>query len=229
MAQNDMTGLRFGKLLVIEPAGSGNYGTYWLCACDCGNKKIIRGWSLRHGGVKSCGCETKSIKHGFCRGEKPDRLYNIWRDMRSRCSNPKNIGFNLYGGRGISVCPQWRTFKPFSEWAMQNGYQPDLTLDRIDVNGNYCPENCRWLSLNEQQKNKRVNIYVTASGRTQCIADWAKELQIKPSVLYKMNYSGKDLAAFIENVLQNSSGHAGESEYSRSVMELAGKWEEKLT
>ena len=103
--------------------------------------------------------------------------------MRVRCSNPKARYYPLYGGRGIRVCPEWQHFEPFYDWAMANGYKDSLSIDRIDVNGNYCPENCRWATAKEQARNQRSNRLVLYNGKTQTIADWADELNINPITL----------------------------------------------
>lgn len=159
----DMVGLRFEKLLVIERVDKDKHGqARWLCSCDCGNETVVLGSNLRRGKTKSCGCwrrengvnhATSMTKHG----QHDTRLYRIWNTMKNRCQNPKVHNYFRYGERGINVCPDWQEFTPFYEWSMANGYQENLTLDRIDNFKGYSPENCRWVTMKEQQNNKIIH------------------------------------------------------------------------
>lgn len=155
----DLTGQRFGKLVVLSYAGKDkNRHSLWLCRCDCGTEKIISSTALMSG-QKSCGCEgarttlsQRMTKHGMYKS----RIYDIWHCMKDRCYREKNSKYHLYGGRGIKVCDEWKNnFVAFYEWAMENGYNDNLTLDRIDCDGNYEPANCRWATVTEQNRNRR--------------------------------------------------------------------------
>lgn len=181
MRSHDLTGLKFGKLTPIKIdhiTASGH--TYWLCLCECGGSKVVRASHLKTGNVTSCGCITPHRTHG----ETGSRLYIIWNNMKQRCSNPNSFEFHLYGGRGISVCEEWKnSYEAFRSWAMENGYSPKLSIDRIDNNGNYCPENCRWATAVEQANNTRRNRLLTYKGETHSVSEWGRILGIKQSTL----------------------------------------------
>ncbi len=203
MKRNDLSGSRFGMLLVSKDAGNDAYGnSMWLCQCDCGNTKVIRGSKLKSGDAKSCWCaqhifteerckniSRSKIKHGL----SGDRLYYIYDNMMKRCYSETSEKYPLYGGRGITVCEEWRNNRnAFFEWALLNGYDADLTIDRIDVNGNYCPENCRWSTQKEQANNMTNNHFLSHQGETHSIAEWAEITGIPASTLYARISKGWD-------------------------------------
>lgn len=198
MSVIDMTGQQLGHLTVLHRVENalGSSRARWLCQCACGNQVVMRGDVLRHG-ARSCGCVSGTLEHGECRGEKPSRLYNIWRDMRSRCDNPRNVGYHLYGGRGIRVASEWEKFAPFKAWAESNGYDDGLTIDRVDANGDYAPENCRWVTNREQQRNKRNTIWIEVRGIRQSLPEWAERLGVSKSALYKRRKDPDKLEAYI--------------------------------
>ena len=186
----DITGKRFGRLVAI----SGNErdchrNVLWTCKCDCGNEVKIILESLKNGRTKSCGClnKEKRGKNNLIHGKSKTRIYHIWRDMKDRCTNPSRSTYKYYGARGINVCKQWsgsNDFLNFYKWSMANGYKDDLTIDRIDVNGNYCPENCRWIDIKMQSNNKTDNKFISYNGETKTVAQWSEKLNIPYATLF---------------------------------------------
>lgn len=192
----DISGQRFGKLTAISYCGTDKHGrAKWLCQCDCGNEYIGVATLLRQGGVNSCGCLYR--KHD----SSNSRLYAVWCSMKGRCSQPSNSSYPNYGGRGISVCEEWsgeEGFINFKKWAFENGYDEtkdgnEQSIDRIDVNGNYCPENCKWSTREEQQCNKRSNRILCVDGKEMTITQWAKLSGVRYTVIESRIKAGWEL------------------------------------
>lgn len=190
--RRDLTSQRFGRLTVVKRVeNSASGGIQWLCTCDCGNKAIVMSGNLLNGHTQSCGCLQKERtsevhtvhSHYYGKDGKRSSLYRVWEAMKRRCLNPNDYFYDYYGGRGISVCSQWMEYEAFYDWALRNGYKKGLTIDRIDVNGNYEPSNCRWSTAKEQGRNKRNNIFLTYDGRTLLLVEWAELLDIDPKLL----------------------------------------------
>lgn len=186
--KEDLVGHTFDKLIVLSWAGKNKHRkTTWLCECECGNQKIIEGGNLKQRQTKSCGClrvETKT-KHGYTgkhNGMHP--LYKLLYDMKTRCYNKNSKSYKDYGGRGIKICSEWlNSVASFVNWGLQNGYEKGLTIERIDNDGDYCPENCCFITKSEQNNNQSSNHLLTYNGKTKNIAQWAKEKGIKPATL----------------------------------------------
>lgn len=172
-----LAGKRFGKLLVLEEVQTEKRGSYWLCQCDCGNKFLILGSRLSDGKKVECNdcAKKRSGEANKTHGMKHTRLYGIWHGIKDRCLNTNGKGYKNYGGRGIIICDEWKNdFISFYNWAMANGYRDDLSIDRINNNGNYEPLNCRWADNVTQQNNRRVNRYLTYNGETHTYREWSR-------------------------------------------------------
>ena len=182
----DLTGHRFGRLVVLSVVDSEagtDTPTKWLCQCDCGNLTQVQGSNLKSGGTKSCGCLQREFakQNGQTHGGTKTRLYTIWSHMRHRCHFEWDKAYPYYGGRGIKVCEEWNAdYASFREWAYASGYENHLTLERIDVNGDYCPDNCRWATKQEQNLNKRTTIRIEYNGEFKTQSEWASIFDCHP-------------------------------------------------
>lgn len=193
----NIAGQRFGRLTVIERVASTKAQAQWRCVCDCGKETVVRSQDLRNGHTKSCGCYglEVSVSHTpsfSTHKESRSRLYRVWIGMKGRCNNCKNKAYSYYGGRGIKVCQDWNeSYALFRDWALANGYQENLTIDRIDVNGNYCPENCRWVSMKVQMNNTRANRRITLNGETKTMAEWSESTGLSYETIRNRTIKGK--------------------------------------
>lgn len=185
-----MIGKKFGKLTVLSECKkrANNGKIRYKCECNCGNITNVIGENLRRGITKSCGCLLKEIvsKRSTTHGKRDTRIYSIWCHMKARCYNINEPRYKDYGWRGIKICDEWLTdFMVFFDWAMSHGYNDTLTIDRIDVNGNYEPNNCRWITLKQQQENKRNSLKFTYKGETHCLREWCNILNINYKTVHK--------------------------------------------
>ncbi len=186
--KNDYTGKKFGKWTVIGKAPNhitcGGYPvSMWDCVCECGTRRAVRGNDLRLGKSVSCGCSLVENPTARKHGAAGSHLYKVYYGMKARCYNPNNKNYKHYGGRGIEICKEWQSFEAFAEWADKSGYAEGLTIERKDVNGDYCPQNCCWITQREQTWNKRNTVYITAQGETKTLLEWAKQLDVPASML----------------------------------------------
>lgn len=194
----DLTGKRFGRLTVIERVnGTVVRGkspkVFWRCKCDCGNIREIDGYSLRSGNTQSCGCifmETITKHGGY--GE---RLYKIWSQMKERCNNPHNKHYSYYGGKGVAVCEEWTEYAPFRDWSIKNGYSGGLSIDRIDPNKGYSPDNCRWITISENSRKASKKHIITVNGISKNCAEWETSLNLgRNAVTHWIKRHGEDYA-----------------------------------
>lgn len=195
----DIKGQKFGRLKVLEFAYIKNYSSYWKCQCECGNIKYARGSSLKKGNVRSCGCLQKEMEGNNFRKHNLSntKLWFKWNSMLGRCYGKKSQSYYLYGGRGIKVCNEWKKdFKKFYDWANANGYKDGLTIDRIDVNGDYEPNNCRWITNYEQSYNKRNTMYAYDGKRKYNVDELSKMYGLEKRLIrdrIRKNYPFKDI------------------------------------
>ena len=197
----DMVGEKYGRLTVVRRNYSrGSKNSYWECVCDCGKTKIVRRQHLISGNVSSCGCLAKMVAYFIHKihGLSDTKIYIVWKGMISRCTDVKLESYHNYGGRGIKVCSRWmNSIEAFYE---DMGEPPDgMSLERIDTNGDYTPENCTWATPIEQANNKRNTIFIEAFGKKQNIKDWSQETGITRSAIYsriRLGWNNEDAVSF---------------------------------
>lgn len=201
----DLKGQKYGRLTALKMVERNSSNkVQWLCKCDCGNLVKVTTGHLRSGHTKSCGCYNieSSISTNISHGGKGTRLYNIWCDMKKRCNNPNSKHYDRYGGRGITVCPEWIKFESFRDWSMNNGYADNLTIDRIDNDGNYEPSNCRWATRKVQNNNTSKCHIITVDGISKNISQWAEYLGINRTQIDSAYKHGVDLEEYIRNLMK---------------------------
>lgn len=202
--KTDMTGMKFGRLLILEQKYNKTRDIILKCQCDCG--KIIEAYksNVIKGNTQSCGCYHREVCSELLSSHNLSKLviYKRFMKMVDRCENPNCKAYKNYGARGIRVCDEWKNdFVSFYNWAMANGYRDDLTIERIDVNGNYCPENCTFIPLSEQAKNRTNSIWITYNGETHHLAEWSRIIGLNAQTIrnrlkkYGYNHLDKVLSA----------------------------------
>lgn len=191
----DLTGKKFNRLTVIERMDNSPKGiVVWKCQCECGNYTFVRGSNLKSGAVKSCGCLGKDRKK-YTHCESKTKLYRQWKSMMYRCYKPNHRAYHLYGGRGIRVCEEWKTYEGFKEWVLQTKPKDgdNLTVDRINVDGDYSPQNCRWVDMKTQANNRRSCRYYEYNGEVKDLMEWCDELSLDykrvHNRIYKLKWS----------------------------------------
>ena len=206
----DLTGHIYGDLEVIKIAvDEVGKKKKWLCKCKCGQECIVSGSNLRSGNVKHCSIcgynitREKNIIHGQTR----TKLYYVWRGILNRCENVNFKSYQDYGARGITVCKEWHDSKPFFDWAKSTGYEDGLEIDRIDTNGNYCPDNCRWIKRLENANNKRNNKLIEYNGEVKTLAEWARYFDVNYKNLSRNLIKGYSLIDAVEREKSGDRTH----------------------
>lgn len=196
----NLSGKRFGRLVVIDEAPKGiRNKVRWQCLCDCGNEVVTYADNLRSGHTSSCGCLSRDISrkmlttHGKAGRGNTHPLFRVWMAIKNRCYNQNSTAYKDYGGRGIKLCKEWQEFQPFYEWAMKNGYKTGLEIDRTDNDSGYCPENCRFITAKQNNRNKRNNRYITIDGETKTLSAWSELYNLNhTTILHRLRDGWKD-------------------------------------
>lgn len=191
----DLTGQKFNHLTVVKLASRNPI--YWECVCDCGNTTFVRTSNLTRGQVKTCGCAHK--RGNPTHGHSNTRLYRIYKKIIRRCYCADEPSYHNYGGRGITVCDEWKNdFMTFYNWALDNGYDESLSIDRINNDGNYEPTNCRWVDSKQQSNNRRTNKLFRYKGKTQTLMQWCEEYNVNYERVYARLSRGWNFEEAIE-------------------------------
>lgn len=235
MKRKDLTGRLFGRLTVIKYSRTNKGQAIWLCRCSCGAEKEVTATHLLSGRVVSCGCfrnemnskrmKWQSKKHGMSRS----LIYKKYRGMLDRCYNRKNAFYERYGGRGITVCQEWKNdFMKFYEWSMDNGYVDGLSIDRIDNNKGYSPDNCRFVPLRNQQNNKCSNRMICHNGESMCVADWSRRIGISAGTIFARLNKGWDIERTLKQPVEvHSRSRFHNITYNGETMNVA-QWARKI-
>lgn len=179
----NLTGKVFGRLKVIGQADNKNKDRRWTCLCECGSITTVIARDLMSGHTTSCGCLKHHIKHSVNNGVYYKEIYAIWKGMKNRCNNKKDNAYKHYGERGIKICLEWTSFSVFYTWAINNGYKPNLSIERVNVNGNYEPSNCTWIPIENQSKNRRNTVYIEYHGQIKTQAEWSRYFNVTHSAI----------------------------------------------
>ncbi len=210
----DLSGRRYGKLTVVRRVNSPEnhpHSPLWECVCDCGKTKFVTSNNLTNGNTNSCGCIKNELmretmmNRAIYRTDDEKRLNSIWIDMKRRCENANYKDFFNYGGRGISVCCEWHNYDTFKEWALANGYKNGLSIDRVNVNGDYEPGNCRWATAIEQANNKRNTIYIEYHGRRFTISELSREYNLPYRTVFDRIKRGWSIDDVVKTPIQRRS------------------------
>lgn len=206
----DLSGRKFGRLTVVRFLYTAKGHAWYECRCECGTIKTVRGSNLTTGDTNSCGCLHKELSAGFAgninrtHGLYKTKLYRIWAGMKTRCTNPNSKSYPDYGGRSIAIYSDWGDFENFHKWATANGYEDGLEIDRIDNDGDYTPDNCRWVSKRHNANNRRTSKTIPVCGISKTQAEWEAVLGLYRGKLTDMKRKGCDTEGFIKSRLEGA-------------------------
>ncbi len=206
-ALKNRAGWRVGMLTVLYRGDSRGKSTYWVCRCDCGTIKEVAASTLKPGNTASCGCHRRKVSAELARnlslthGKSRTLLYRVWQSLRDRCNNSQAQAYAGYGARGITVCREWEDFTVFESWATLSGYKHGLTIDRVDNDKGYSPDNCRWTTMAQQNNNRRSSVYLTHNGETKTIADWSRGTGLNRHTIHSRLRAGLPIDRVLDSAL----------------------------